>query len=314
MPGVLAACAQLPAERAPAPAPPATPVAPTASAPLPEAIARYRRQADAARQAGDLALTATNLQIAVLLAPDDATSRRELAAVRTAIAGEVRNRLAAGNAAMSAGDLDHAYHSMLRVLALDPGQEEAAKTLREIDRRRLTRIQAGRAARVRNAEAAAPKVTSHAPVASVDAVDGYDLEQALEIFGAGDTTGGLRDLRAYVGANPGNRAERQRIGTIVAERARELENRGAKEQALGLYEQASLLRGDGNGPWTARMAPLKKSLSQEYFEKGSRVFRTDLTQAIRLLETSVRYDPGNTQASIKLREARTVREKFDKIK
>ncbi len=37
---------------------------------------------------------------------------------------------------------------MLRVLALEPSQPDAAKALREIDRRRFTRIQADRAAKV----------------------------------------------------------------------------------------------------------------------------------------------------------------------
>lgn len=287
---------------------------PSASTPTQEAIVRYRRQAETARRAGDLAGAASYLQIAVLLAPDDAALRSELASTQASIASEVRTRLAAGNAAMAAGDFDRAYRAMLRVLVLDPEQAEAAATLREIDRRRFTRIQADRAAKVRNAESAAPKGATRATVAVAETTDSYDVEQALELFAAGDTSGGLRDLKAYVTANPGNRATRQRIGTAVAERARELERQGAKDEALMLYEQASLLRGDGNGPWAARIAPLKKALSQEYFEKGSRVFRTDLAQAIRLLETSVRYDPGNTQASIKLREARTVREKLDKIK
>ena len=70
---------------------------------------------------------------------------------------------------------------------------------------------------------------------------------------AGDVNGGLRDLKAYVDANPGNRAARQRIGTAVADRARELQSKGSREQALALYEQAVALRGEATPEWTAQM-------------------------------------------------------------
>ncbi len=108
---------------------------------------------------------------------------------------------------------------------------------------------------------------------------------------AGDATGGLRDLKAFVDANPGNRAARQRIGAAVAERARELEDQGSREQALQLYEQATALRGEGTAPWAARVPPLRRAVSQDYFDKGSRVYRTNIAQAITFFETSLRYNP-----------------------
>jgi tetratricopeptide (TPR) repeat protein len=130
---------------------------------------------------------------------------------------------------------------------------------------------------------------------------------------AGDATGGIRDLKAFVDANPGNRSARQRIGAAVAERARELEDQGSREQALNLYEQATALRGDGTPPWAARVPPLRRAVSQDYFDKGSRVYRTNVAQAITFFETSLRYDPANTQAAIKLQDAKAAREKLEKI-
>ncbi|MFO1324287.1 MAG: hypothetical protein U1F15_09495 [Burkholderiales bacterium] len=307
---VLAGCAQAPVERAPvapAPAP-----APAVSAPVSDAIARHRRLAESARQSGDLATAAAQWQIVVLLAPDNDGYARELAAVRAAIAKDVPELVKAGQAAMAAGDMDRASQSMLRALALDPNAPDAAKTLREIDRRRFTRIQADRAAKVRIEDTVAIRGAQRAQMASDG--DGFDVEQAIEMFRAGDAAGGLRDLKAYVDANPTNRTMRQRIGTVVAERARELEDQGSREQALALYEQASALRGDGGGPWVARIAPLKKTLSQEYFDKGSRVFRSNLAQSIAFLETSVRYDPTNAQAAAKLKDAKVARDKLEKIK
>ncbi len=308
---LVAACAQAPVEPPVAPAAPSP--APAVSASTAEALARYRKAAEAARQAGDLATAAAQWQVVTLLAPDDDTARRELAGVRAAIAKESREQLAAGQAALAAGDVERATHAMLRVLAVDPSQPDAAKALREIDRRRFTRIQADRAAKVTAQEQAAQRGTARPAAANGDG-DGFDVEQALEMFRAGDSAGGLRDLKAYVDANPGNRAARQRIASAVADRAKELEDKGAREEALGLYEQANTLRGDQGGAWAARMAALRKTLSRDYFDKGSRAFNTNLPQAITLLETSVRYDPSNAMAAAKLKDARAAQAKLNSIR
>ena len=308
----VAGCAQVPVERAPvAPAAPVVSL-PAVSRTVGEAIARHRKLADDARRSGDLATAAQQLQVLTVLAPDDAAYARELATVRASIDKETRDIVAAGMGAMNAGDLDRASATMLRALALDPSQPDAAKMLREIDRRRLTRIQADKAAKATPQGEAARSAS--AARASSEVNDGFDIEQALEMVRAGDTSNGLRDLRAYVDANRGNRAARQRIGNAVADRARELEDQGAREQAVALYEQAVALRGDANAPWAGRMNALKKTLSQDYLDKGTRASRTNLAQAISFFETSVKYDPDNTAASIKLKDAKAAREKLDKIK
>ena len=309
---LLAGCAQMPAPPAPlAEAPVSRPSA--VEARKSEVIANHRKLAENAKKDGDLATAAMEWQIVVLLAPDNDGYRREWAAVRAAIPVQVKEQLQAGSAAMAAGDLDRANVAMLRVLALDPNQSEAAAALREIDRRRFTRIQADRAAKVVRLEDKVAIAGTMRAQAAAEPGDGFDLEQALLMLRAGDATGGIRDLKAFVDANPGNRSARQRIGAVVAERARELEDQGSREQALNLYEQATALRGDGTPPWAARVPPLRRAVSQDYFDKGSRVYRTNVAQAITFFETSLRYDPANTQAAIKLQDAKAAREKLEKI-
>jgi tetratricopeptide (TPR) repeat protein len=156
---------------------------------------------------------------------------------------------------------------MLRVLALDPDHADAAQALREIERRRLARIAAGRAAKVNEAAAAGmPNGASRAAPArqpAADATEAYNIDQPLEMFKAGDTAGGMRDLRNYVEANPNDKAGRNRIGTAVYERARELEAQGQREQALAMYEQAVSLRGEPGFGWASRIQSLKKALGDE---------------------------------------------------
>jgi len=317
---VLGGCAPAPVVEAP-PAPPPRPT--VATVPPPNArvtamLTQQRRLADAARQAGDLASVQTHLEILATLAPDDPAIARELTDVGTTIDNEVREQYRLGRTALAAGELERAQAAMLRVLALDPREPNAPTALREIERRRLTRIQADRVAKLPPPEEPVTKSRAPAGPAPMPAPEGgndaFAVDQALELLRAGDTASGLRDLKGYVAANPGNHAARQRIGAAVAERAQDLEGQGQREEALRLYEQASALRGDAGGPWAARLEPLRKKISQDYFAKGTRAFRTNLPQAIRDLEASVRFDPGNAQAAIKLQEARTAREKLDRIK
>ena len=127
------------------------------------------------------------------------------------------------------------------------------------------------------------------------------------MFRAGDTAGGLRDLHRFVDANPGDKAARNRIGTVVYDRARELEEQGQREQALGLYEQAVALRGEAGPGWAARIQALKKALGDDYFEKGVQAWPTDRALAIKHWETSLRYDPQNAKAAARLKDARRQR-------
>ena len=309
--GLLAACAEMPAP----------PVAPdTSSAPASvsdtehaRAIAHHRDQAQKYRQSGDLPAAAEQWHVVTLLAPGDQGAARELAATRAAIEQGAKENLAAGNAALRAGDGERAMAAMLRALAFDPGNAEAARAVREIERQKLARVQADRAAKVRQQDEALTYRGPRTPAQAADSGDGYDLEQRLELFRAGDVSGGLRELREYVDANPRDRAGRQRIGAAVYERARELESKGARADALAMYEQAVSLRGDAAPGWAASIASLRKSLSDEYFERGQRAFRTDLAAAIVNFEASLRYDPQNAKAALRLKEARTAQEKLKLI-
>jgi tetratricopeptide (TPR) repeat protein len=301
---LLAACAQAPVETQPALD---APRAGTVDDARTQAIARHRQLAQKAQEGGDLAEAAVQWKIVVLLAPGESSYRSEHDAVNGAIRKGVREQLQAGNAALKSGDHERAMQAMLRVLALDPANEDAAKALRDIDRQRMSRIQGDRVQKLRPIDMAALK--SGTP----DAGAAYDFEQPLEMLRAGDVNGGLRELKAYVEANPGNRAARQKIGNAVVDRARELQNNGSREQAFTLYEQAVALRGESTPEWNREMRSLRKSLSDEYYSKGERAYRTDVALAIRNWETSLRYDPQNLRAASRLRDARAAQEKLRSI-
>lgn len=335
VPGLVAACAQQPVTREdgayaePTPAPPPRVV--RADGPREEAAFRHRDLAKQARASGDLATAVDHLHVVVLLVPDDEPAKREMEALREQIRRGVREGLESGRSAMRSGDTTRASASFLHVLALDPKNAEAARSLRELDRQVMARAQSGRAARVggpepvaevvRSARAAAAATPPAAAAASgaapaaaaTSASDVVELDQRLEMFRAGDTAGALRELKAWVDAHPKDRAARQRVGATVAERAKEMEGKQQREVAVGLYEQAIALRGEPQAEWSARIAALKKQLSADYYGRGVRLMRTDLNGAVKALETAVAYDAQNANAQRTLREATAARDKLSRM-
>jgi tetratricopeptide (TPR) repeat protein len=280
------------------------------------AIAEHRQVARRHAQAGDHASAAREWHIVLLLVPGDDAARKEYDAERAAIRQGVRDNLQAGLTASRNGDTERAMHAMLKVLALDPENAEAAKVLREIDRQKLTRIQASqaqRAARENQASAAAASRSAPGAAAAPEGGESYDLEQPIEMFKAGDINGGLRDFRAFVDANPRNDAARQRIASIVYDRGIESEQKGSREQALMLVDQAVGLRGKPVPEWSARAQALRKAISADYYDRGVQTYRTDIAGAIKLWEACLKYDPQNKLAQAKLAEARATQDKGKRV-
>ena len=318
---VLPACAPVP----PAPEPTTPPRVAPAPAPstVAAAIDRHRKLATQYREAGDLAAAADAMHVVTLLAPHDADARRqrdELVAERVRAAQE---RIHSAVAAQKAGQTDRAIQAYLQALALEPSNRDAVAQLRELDRQKYARIQQDRAARAKPDGMAAPSAPTVAARTNGDpagarangdgATEGYDLAQALEMLAAGDTAGGLRDLRAWVDANPRQRATRQRIGATVYDKARDLEATGAREQALTLYEAAVALRGDAPPEWTARIQALRKVVAEELYDAGVRAFRSDVNRAIAKWEACLRIDPQHAKAAARLKEARALQDKMRRI-
>jgi tetratricopeptide (TPR) repeat protein len=318
MSAVVIGCAELPtqppAEPPARPAPQAAIPRPAPTDPLAGTIQAWRERALQHRAAGDLAYAAIAWHVLTLLAPDEPAYRRELASARAAIRNEVAEQLKAADSALRSGDQERANAALLRALAADPDNTEAAQRLRDLERRSAGRVQAERAARARVEEPAAPPArAARRPAERIDNGNSYDLEQGLEMFTAGDTDGGLRELRAWVDRHPRDGAGRQRAGAVVFERGQELETKGAREQAVSLYDVAIALRGDAPAAWAKRTQALRKTLSAEYYDRAVRVERSDLGAAIAALETSLKYDPANLKASTKLSQLRVAQTRLKQI-
>jgi len=316
--GVALACAAL---CACAPLPPGPePAVGTGVSALPDArsstaravvIARQAELARAAGESGDHAAALAHQEVLVLLDPANPAHRRAAETSRAEIERGVREQLAAGAAARRRGDAARARDAYLRVLALDPRNSEAAGALRAIEQQQMARTQADRAARARALDAAVAGARTRA-LAQAQA-EGYDLEQRIELVRSGDVAIGLREARAWVAANPGDREGRGRLAAAVAERARDAERAAQRERALSLYEAASALRGEPLPEWSARVRELRRALGEAQYAEGVKAMRTDLSAAIRHFEASLRFDPDNAKAQERLRDSRLAQEKLRKL-
>jgi len=274
------------------------------------AIDSHSRQARELQQRGDLAASELQWHLVSLLAPRDETVRNERAALQAAIAKAAADAYQAGMAALRRGDSDAAAPAMLRTLALTPDHAEAAQVLRDIEKQRMARIQAERAAKARRADTAAVARAPKTPSALAESRQSVDLEQRIDLFTSGDYSSGLREMQSYLDANPEDRAARRRMVSLVDQEARRLEARGERDKALGLYEQAAAMRGASADE---RARALRQALGAEYYDKGLRAYQSDIGLAIRHWETALRYDPTHAAAAIRLREARVLQSRLKAI-
>jgi tetratricopeptide (TPR) repeat protein len=276
-----------------------------------ESIDQRQQLAKRLRAAGDLAAAAAQWQVLMILQPDDIEFRQELESTRSALSRSAATSYENGMAALKSGDGEEAARLMLKVLALQPDHAEAMKVLRNLETEKIARVQGARASRVRRDGEMAKKNGQEA--ASAEYRRTYDLEQTIELFVAGDAQGGIRELHRYVNANPKDKAGRKRIADVVFEQAQKFDTGATRERAAFLYEQAIEFRGEAFPAWDARLAAARKTLANEYYEKGMRAYRGDFDLAIKNWEICLKYNPQQVNCSLRLKEAQAFQKQMKRI-
>ncbi len=288
-------------------------VAPVA-VPYSDSIAQRQQLAKRLATDGDLAGAAAQWQVLTILDPDDAGFRQELKSTRSAASQSAAANYEKGMVALNNGDSDEAIRFMLRVLALQPDHVDAMKVLRNIETERIARVQGARANRARRDEELAKKNGQDAGSPDMSEYRrSYDLEQTIELFVAGDAQGGLRELHRYMTANPKDKAARKRISEVVFEQAQKLDTGPTRERAAFLYEEAIRFRAEAAPAWDARLAATRKTLANEFYEKGMRAYRGDFDLAIKHWETCLKYNPQQANCGLRIKEAQAFQKQLKRI-
>ena len=270
-------------------------------------LSQHEEMAKRNEASGDLANAAQEWHILTLLAPNERSYQRNLVSTKEAINNAAAQAYKTGLAHYRKNQMEEASQYMLKVLALSPSHPDAAQILREIEKQKISSIQstrAAKAARTKRPAEMTPPVSNRSTI---------DPDQQIEMFTAGDVAGGLREMRYYVEANPNEKANRQRIASVVYEEAYKLDQQGAEEDAFRLYDQAIFLRGDKQEQWQQRSNALRSKLASEYYARGIQVYHTDISAAIRYWEKTLSIDPHYKNAAIRLKEAKQLKEKTKKF-
>ena len=256
--------------------------------------ARALQQED--RLAESLALWQSLLPLG---APDEETASA-IETLNTEIDQRVAAKLSEAEAAYARGRVRQADLLMLQVLALKPGHTRALERLGKSESARVSRQQVSKNKEVfREAlqRGLAPPEEPGLPLRELYEAGDYDALLTL-----------AESLQEPYEPEIAQLLRNTHIG--LADQAQQA---GQMELALLHIEQALAIQPIENDPLTGRRAALRQVLSARYYQRGSRLIKSDLPQAITALEKSVSYNPDNADAQKKLRLAQTLQRNLKAI-
>ncbi|MEQ9463027.1 MAG: hypothetical protein RJQ10_05170 [Haliea sp.] len=254
--------------------------------------------AEAERAAGNLAAALSRWRTLLLVPSEAARARTMIAELEPEIAARTREAVNKGEAAYARGNSREGDRWMLAALALIPAEETATASLRrEFSARAVTQ------ARGKIDSEYPPVITGEDP-AAVRAPTFAALYQA----------GRYRELIARAKQTPppsgSNEAMLLRRAHLQLANAASAGDRTLELDHLHAALAAQPLAKD---PLLARVVALRGALSDEWLKTGSSLLQSDLEAAIRALEKSLHYNPGNHNASLRLHQARTLQRNLSRI-
>jgi tetratricopeptide (TPR) repeat protein len=317
----------------PAPTPLPVPAATPAEQPRSGEIAARKQRALELQNGEELAAALIHWRILRTLAPDDPEIQRQTAATQALIRHRVEERLAAGAAAAQAGDTAGSRDTYLRALALDPSNGEALARLRRLETAAVYAVQKARLdkIRARRAQALARKTagkTAHPLLPRAENGNGQERDyrdMGIALFEAGDYEASILELRKYLGSFPDDDAALE-VLRKAEQGAREGSTRATAPGHRTPPLAATSSRGNPRSvaapaaePPAALPAPslggtaADKKTAQDLYEQGVRLYRQDISGAIRLWEQSLALDPDHVKARLHLDQAHKMQRRLETI-
>ncbi|MEO8626976.1 MAG: hypothetical protein ABI612_02585 [Betaproteobacteria bacterium] len=189
----------------------------------------------------------------------------------------------------------------LKALKLDPTNPAAIEGLHSLDQESHRRSLRPRAAKLSTQKESS---ANHAATAPADTRAAKDFEFAVMLMHQGDYADSIKTLEKYLRASPNDDAARRYCADAHYFLAQQLIAKGKNDEALVHLEHAGGTREEDDVQLKAATASLRKRLADEYYEKGLKVYRSDLAKAIEYWERTLQYDPRHEKASARLQQAR----------
>ena len=289
----------------------------------PQTVGERKAKAAALARQGDLAGALVEWRIVEAMTGRDAEVVRQRRKVESEIDRKASAKVEAGRKAAAKGSIKTARRHYLAALEVDPNHEGAIEALRRIEVVRVRRSRpkmvepkpyrgvaaapAGTAKPAASAQGAAkPK-----PAETSTAARSAALEQAVALAKQGYHTRAIGRFEAYLKKFPGDRDARALLSSSHRALGMALYKEDKLEQSIAHLQKAEA----GKDPVAARMlADARGRLAQDAYEKGIRVFRKDVVQAIALWEESLAYDPAHAKAKSYLDKAYKIQDTLNSLK
>ena len=269
----------------------------------------YERQQMALQLEEDGRLAESLVQWHVLqqMYPEDAFVAEEKARVSQRIDARVEELRQYLKRAEAGGDEHSLQSTYLKILALQPDNQQAFLALRASEKGRADSAALLKATNIKRRHVAQKKKSKKSSDAQ------QFLLKANSLLSKDNLQGLLQLSEEYLRKYPASaKAQDFRYQALVALGNKELEN-NEPEEAVELFDMAMDINSADHSKLAEKTAAIKRQLSNDYFRKGMRNFMTDIAKAVEYLQASVFYNPMNLRAKEQLIKATRIQINLRKL-
>ena len=314
------------------------------------AMAARKAKAEKLTREGDLAGALVQWTVLETLTGGDPELARKRRAVRSNAKRQADRHYNTGQAALAKRRVKRARRQFLAALALDPEHEGAMEKLRKME---VRRVRADRPAiaspmpRMPNSKktrvAAKPDVPAKANATSTakskPAADStatarlrtsppqkprlrpetapnstsQSLDRAIALAKRGAYKDSISHYEIHLARYPKDPNATKLLAVSHREVGIALYNNGQLRESISHLEASASPGTQRDKVVQAALTDAKSRLAQQAYEKGVRVFRQDIDQAIALWEQSLHYDPDHTKARSYLDRAYKIQQTLNSL-
>ncbi|NOX76557.1 MAG: hypothetical protein GXP17_08100 [Gammaproteobacteria bacterium] len=273
------------------------------------AIRAHEEQAQVYADKGMLPEALIEWKILATIRPDAAPYAENIRRLEQRIQDAAQKHLRAGVKALENGKIRAAKLEFMKSLAYDPRQSTPKTYLEEMERRAILSIQTAKYERIKRRRAG-EKLAVQVAAAQIDEQEFYYLEQGVRLFRDGELRNSIVEIEKFLNSYPGDPLARQYVLDAYLGIAMEKIASGKLDVALVSLEKSKNYAAEDDPRPAAYIRRIKKSLAEDYYEKGQRVFRRDIDRAIEYWQRSVEYDPEHAGAQMRLSTAMKIKRKL----
>lgn len=215
---------------------------------------------------------------------------------------------------------DTAETEFLKILALNPHHPTPLRYLRRIKQWRvwqnqlakLERLSAKKSARLHlDAQSSQSKLTKRTHDYEEERI--Y-LELGIELYKRNDLSGSIREIAKFLNSYPDDQIARSFFSQAQLALAKKFHTQGDLQGALSHYEQWLNYTTVDNPRLKQDIVAMRTNLADDFYQKGRRLYRKDISKAIEYLQQCLFYRPQHERARLLLNQAIKMKIKFEGIK